>query len=69
MIKLIVTHFDDGRDLFEENCFCFRIEKIGAVGLDLQVQELDGAFADLIAAGLDLRKQADQSPCKKTPKN
>jgi hypothetical protein len=48
--------------LFEENCFCFRIEKIGAVGLDLQVQELDGAFADLIAAGLDLRKQADQSP-------
>ena len=46
--------------MFEENSFSFGVEQVGGVRLDLQVEELDRALADLLAAGLDLGEEADQ---------
>lgn len=47
--------------MFEKNCLSFGVEQVGGVRLDLQVEELDGAIADLLATGLDLGEEADQS--------
>ena len=46
--------------MLEEDTFSFRVEQVGPIGLDLEVEELDGAIADLVTSGLDLRKEADK---------
>ena len=42
--------------------------QLAGVRLDLEVEELDGPFADLVTPGLDLREQADQGSCNKRQK-
>ena len=46
--------------MLEEDTFSFRVEQVGPIGLDLEVEELDGAIADLVTSGLDLREEADK---------
>jgi hypothetical protein len=50
--------------LFEEDPLGLRVEQVRPVRLDLEVEELDGAVADVLAAGLDLREQPDQGAWK-----